>query len=104
MSIKNDLPEGVTEAEIQEALAQAQTVFLKIEEHQDWLYAWDSESNEFLAQGATVNDLFERLYERAMKQPGERSVVYRMRREDGGDVVKQRLLTEQTDGAIIDDE
>lgn len=99
-----NMPAGFDEAEFQDALKGARTVFLNIEEHENWLYAWDSKSNEFLAQGATVEALFERLYERAMSQPGERSTVYRIAKNGGGEIVKQRLLTERLEGASIDDD
>ena len=36
-------------------------VRLNIEEHQGWLYAWDADNNEFLGQGETRDQLFQRL-------------------------------------------
>jgi hypothetical protein len=102
--IQGEMPPDVTEVEIEQAMAQARTVPLSIEEHQGWLYAWDAENNKFLAQGQTVNQLFERLYELAMGWSGEQSVAFKIIKDQGGDIVKQRLLTEQTEGAIIDDE
>ncbi len=102
--IQGELPADVTEAEIEEAMAQARTVHLSIEEHQGWLYAWDAENNKFLAQGETVNQLFERLYELAMSWPGQQSVAFKIIKDRGGEIVKQRLLTEQIEGATIDDE
>ena len=98
------LPPSFDEADFQAALKGARKVYLNIEEHENWLYAWDSKSNEFLAQGATVDELFERLYERAMNQPGERSTVYRIAKNGGSEIVKQRLLTERLEGASIDDD
>lgn len=72
-----------------------------IEEIQGHLYAWDKYSNEFLGQGATVEKLFERLQDDV---PGGSTVVFRIAKEDGGQILYKRSLTEQNDGAIIDGE
>lgn len=85
---------------IQAAMRGARTINLKIEEHQDWLYAWNRDTNDFLTQGSTVEELFDRLYEVADRLT-ENTVVFRCSREDGGDIIRRRSLTTESDDAII---
>lgn len=88
-----ELPDGVTKEEIDAAMAEADTIFLTIEEHDDWLYAWDRDNNRFLAQGSTIKDLFERLYELAHTL-SDSHVMFRIEKQDGGEILKRRSLTE----------
>jgi hypothetical protein len=94
--------DGVAMEKIQAAMRGARKINLKIEEHQDWLYAWDRDTNDFLTQGSTVEELFDRLYEVADRLT-ESSVVFRCSQDDGGNIVRRRSLTTESDGAIIDD-
>ena len=72
-----------------------------VEELQGQLYAWNKRTNEFLGQGATVEKLFDRLYDEV---PVGSTVVFRIAPEDGGKIIKQRNLTESIEGAILEDE
>jgi hypothetical protein len=74
---------------------------LVVEEHQNWLYAWDKFTNEFKGQGATVFNLFERLQEDVVEGS---TVIFRIAKEDGGRIIHQRSLTEETEGVILDDD
>ncbi len=86
---------------IQAAMRGARKINLKIEEHQDWLYAWNRDTNDFLTQGSTVEELFDRLYDVAERLT-ENSVVFRCGREDGGDIIRRR--TAESNDVIFDDE
>ena len=97
------MPEEVELENVQAALKGAHTIHLRIEEHQDWLYAWDRDKSDFLAQGSTVEELFDRLYDLAERLT-ENTVVFRCGRDDGGDIIRRRSLTIESDGAIMDDD
>ena len=71
-------------------------VVIYIEEHQQQLYAWRSRDNQFLAQGSTVKGLFERLAEQARA-----NTMFQIEKDRGGQLIQQRLLTEDPDGAIL---
>lgn len=66
-------------------------VHLIIEELQGQLYAWDKFTNQFRGQGKTIADLFERLQEDIDEGC---TVVFRISKEEGGQILYQRSLTE----------
>lgn len=90
-------------AEIEAVLADADEVYLRIEEHQGWLYAWNDATDEFMTQGATVVELFDRLYEVA-ERISNNHVVFRIKKDEGGEILRNRSLTERSDDVIFDDE
>ena len=63
-------------------------VHLNIEEIQGNLYAWNVETNEFLGQGATQTELFERLADRA-----QGNTMYRIAKDHGGQMLRDKGLT-----------
>jgi hypothetical protein len=71
-------------------------VVIYIEEHQQQLYAWRSRDHRFLGQSTTVKGLFERLAEQARA-----NTLFQIEKERGGQLIQQRLLTEDPDGAIL---
>jgi hypothetical protein len=71
-------------------------VVIYIEEHQQQLYAWRSRDHRFLGQSTTVKGLFERLAEQARA-----NTLFQIEKERGGEIIQQRLLTEDPEGAIL---
>jgi hypothetical protein len=71
-------------------------VVIYIEEHQQQLYAWRSRDHRFLGQSTTVKGLFERLAEQA-----KANTQFQIEKERGGQLIQQRLLTEDPEGAIL---
>jgi hypothetical protein len=74
------------DADLQAQMKNLPIVQLSIEHLQGSLYAWDAETNKFLAQGTTPDALFERLAEQTTE-----SVMYRVDRA-GTELLKTLAL------------
>ncbi len=74
----------VTKVEVDENGEEQEVVEVKIEEHHGQLYAFRKDTDKFLGQGATREELIERL-----KHEFSGTVKMIVREADGADLIKQ---------------